>query len=66
MKVVQTIELSDHERIVVQQFLKLIDDISSAVGRVSMDDVFEYFVEEAEINDDDTYSIGALHDITKM
>lgn len=65
MKAIQTIELSDHERIVVQQFLKLIDDISCAVGR-SMDDVFEYFVEEAEINDDDTYSIGTLHDITKM
>ena len=65
MKAIQTIELSDQERIVVQQFLKLIDDISSAVGRVSMDDVFEYFVEEAEINDG-TYSIKALHDITKM
>lgn len=65
MKAVQTIELSDQERIVVQQFLKLIDDISRVTGR-SMDNVFEYFAEEAEINDDDTYSIGALHDITKM
>ena len=66
MKAVQTIELSDQERIVVQQFLKLIDDISCTVGRVSMDDVFDYFVGEADINDDGTYSIGALHDITKM
>ena len=65
MKAVQTIELSDQERIVVQQFLKLIDDISRATGR-SMDNVSEYFFEEAEINDDGTYSIGTLHDITKM
>lgn len=66
MKAIQTIELSDQERIVVQQFLKLIDDISCTVGRVTMHEVFDYFVEEAEINADDTYSIGALHDITKM
>lgn len=66
MKAIQTIELSDQERIVVQQFLKLIDDISCTVGRVTMDDVFDYFLREAEINDDDTYSIGALHDITEM
>ena len=65
MKAIQTIELNTHERIVVQDFLKLVDEISNIANK-SMDDIFEYFCEVADINDDDIYSIDVLHDITKM
>ncbi|SDB15274.1 hypothetical protein [Eubacterium oxidoreducens] len=65
MKVTQTIELTDAERITVQKFLKLSDDISS-MTRISMSDVFEYFVDNADIQDDDTYVISELHQINDM
>lgn len=65
MKTVQTIELNTHERVVIQDFLKIVDEIAEIANK-SMDDIFEYFCEVADINDDNTYSIDMLHDITKM
>ena len=66
MQIVQTIELTDEERITVSKFLKLADTISD-VARCSMDDVFVYFADKAEIiEENNAYSIGAIHQITDI
>ena len=62
MKVVQTIELTDNERLTVSNFLKLADDISDVAG-CSMDEVFVYFADKSKITDTEDYSICALHEI---
>lgn len=62
MQIVQTIELTDEERITVSHFLKLVDTISD-VARCSMDDVFVYFADKAEIIENNAYSVGAIHQI---
>lgn len=61
MEVVRTIELSDDERLTVAKFLKLADHISDYV-RCSMDDVFLYFADSAEMTESG-YNIKALHQI---
>lgn len=66
MTTIQTIELSENERQVVQDFLKLIDDMSDVV-KCSMSDVFEYLVNEAEITDEwGNYEIKSLHNIGEI
>ena len=62
MKITRTVELDDNDRLTVTKFLKLTDKISNVVG-CSMDDVFEYFSEQAEILADGEYSISALHQL---
>lgn len=62
MKITRTIKLDDNDRLTVCRFLKLTDRISD-VARCSMDDVFEYFGNQAEILADGEYSISALHQI---
>ena len=62
MKITRTIELDDTDRVTVQRFLKLTDRISD-IARCSMDDVFLYFSNQAELMDNGEYSISALHQI---
>lgn len=64
MEVVQTITLSDKDRITVSNFLKLTDDISN-IARCSMDDVFLYLADKAEITENG-YTISALHQISDI
>ena len=65
MKITQTIELSDGERLTLSRTLKLIDQISDAVD-VSMANVFDYFVDNSDITEDGHYSVKALHNIEEM
>lgn len=65
MKVTQTIELTDKERLTVQNFLHLTDQISDISGR-SMDDVFNYLAEHSELTDDDGYSFSGLIQIAEI
>ena len=65
MKTVQTIELSDGERLVLSRALKLIDQISGVVDD-SMANVFDYFVDNSDLTDDGHYSVRALHNIEEM
>ena len=62
MKITRTIELDDQDRLTVCRFLKLADNVSD-VARCSMDDVFLYLANQAEIQDNGEYSISALHQI---
>ena len=57
MKVTQTIQLSDDERMAIQKALCLCDEISE-IAHCSMRDVFDYLTAEAEYVDDYKYSIG--------
>lgn len=61
MEVVRTIELNDDERLTVAKFLKLTDQISD-YAKCSMDDVFLYLADSAEITESG-YNIKALHQI---
>lgn len=65
MKVTQTIELTDKERLTVQNFLHLTDQISDISGR-SMDDVFNYLALHSELTDDDGYSFSGLIQIAEI
>lgn len=65
MKVVQTIELSDDERLVLSKALRLIDQISDVVDN-SMVDAFDYFVDNSDITEDGYYLVKALHNIKEM
>ena len=62
MKITRTIELDENDRQLVAKFLKMTDRISDVVG-CSMEDVYDYFVEQAELMADGEYSITALHQI---
>jgi len=62
MKITRTIELDDNDRLTVCRFLKLVDKISD-VSRCSMDDVFLYLADQAELLADGEYSITSLHQI---
>lgn len=64
MKITQTVELNDNERIAIQRTLKIIDKISDATNK-SMSDIFEYFADKAELSKDE-WLIGGYHDITEM
>ena len=57
MKVTQTIQLSDDERLAIQKVLGLCDEISD-IAHCSMRDVFDYLTAEADIIEDYKYSIG--------
>ena len=63
MKAVQTIELSDDERLVLSKALRLIDQISD-VTNISMCEVFDYFLDSE--TEDGYYSVKALHNIEEM
>lgn len=65
MKAVQTIELNDGERLVLSKALNLIDKISD-VTDISMDRVFDYFVEISDLTEDGNYTVKALHSIEEM
>lgn len=56
MKVTQTIQLNDDERLAIQKVLGLLDEISN-IAHSSMADVFDYLVDTAEIVGDFEYSI---------
>ena len=61
MNITRTIELTDEERVTISKFLRITDDIATVVG-CSMDDVFSYFVDTANLMGD-KYSIDNLHQI---
>lgn len=65
MKVTQTIELNDEERLTVQRFLYLTDQISDISGR-TMDDVFNYFASKSELIDGNRYSFSGLVQIAEI
>lgn len=62
MTTVQTIQLDDSERLALQKALGIIDRVSD-ITKVSMDSVFDYFCENADIGKDYEYHIKALHNI---
>ena len=57
MKVTQTIELDDKERLAIQKVLGLCDEISEISG-VTMGNAFDYLISISEIIDEYKYSIG--------
>ena len=63
MKAIQTIELSDDERVILQKALYLIDQISD-VTNIGMCEIFDYFLDSE--TDDGHYSVKALHNIKEM
>ena len=65
MKITRTVELDDNDRRIVAKFLKLADRISDVAG-CSMEDVFLYFGNQAEILADGEYSITSLHQISDI
>lgn len=66
MKTTKTFELTSEERLTVARFLKLVDEISDATGNRSMEDVFNYFSDTAELDDNGNYSIGSLHKLDEV
>ena len=68
MLTTQTIELNDKERLTLQNALGIIDDIAT-IANTSVDNVFEYLFEVAEIAETKgkhEYFIKALHNIYEM
>lgn len=65
MITVQTIQLDDNERLALQKALGIIDKISG-IANVSMESVFDYFLDVAEIKDVYEYYIESLHNIEDM
>lgn len=65
MKVTQTIELSDDERITLEKALSLIDKIADVVDD-TMENVFEYFVVNSDPTEGKGYYVKPLHDITEI
>lgn len=65
MKVTQTIELSDSERITLEKALSLIDQIADVVDD-SMESVFEYFVVNSDPTEGKGYKVKALHSIKEI
>ena len=62
MKVTQTIELEDNERLAIQKVLGICDEISD-IAHCSMVDVFDYLSEVAGVIGKNKYSIGSILDI---
>ena len=56
MKVTQTIQLNDDERLAIQKVLGLCDEISD-IAHCSMSNVLDYLIDTAEIVGDFEYSI---------
>lgn len=65
MTTIRTIELSENERQVIQDFLKLTDEMSEVV-KCSMNDIFDYLANEAEIDERGNYKIKSLHNISEI
>ena len=68
MTTVQTIQLDDNERLALQKALGIIDKIAN-IAKVSMDNVFDYLCEAAEIAEskgEHKYFIKAIHNIDEM
>ena len=59
MKVTQTIELEDNERLAIQKTLGICDEISD-IAHCSMEDVFDYLSEVAGVIGEYKYSIGSI------
>lgn len=60
MKVTQTIELTDDERLTVQNFMSIVDEIQRHVTNRSMCDVFSYLADECDIVGDNQYVFNGL------
>lgn len=65
MKVTQTIELNDKERLAIQEVLGICDEISD-IAHCSMVGVFEYLSDIAGVIGEYKYSIGDTLNIAKM
>ena len=65
MKVTQTIQLDDRERLAIQKVLGLCDEISD-IARCPMDNVFRYFMDVSELGDEYEYSIGDTLNIAEI
>lgn len=65
MKVTQTIQLEDSERLAIQKVLALCDEVSD-IAHCSMADVFDYLEGESEIIGEYEYSIGGLLNIADI
>ncbi len=65
MKVTQTIQLEDKERMAIQKALGLCDEISD-IARCSMNDVFRYLMDVSEVGDEYEYSIGDTLNIAEI
>lgn len=65
MKVTQTIELSDSERITLEKALSLIDQMADVVDD-TMESVFEYFVVNSDPTEGKGYCVKPVHDIAEM
>ena len=65
MKVTQTIQLEDNERLAIQKVLGLCDEISE-IAHCSMREVFEYLTDMAEIVDEYKYSIDDTIQIAEI
>lgn len=65
MTTTQTIELNDKERLTLQNALGIMYDIA-AIANTSVDNVFEYLCEVAEVKGNREYSLKALHNIYEM
>ena len=64
MRTTHTIELSTSEILTLQKALSIIGDIA-ATANTSVDNVFEYLYEVAEIKGSE-YSLKPVHDINKI
>ena len=62
MRITKTVELNERERQVVSEFLALADSISDLAG-CSMNNVFMYFCDVADIVDKCKYNVGSLHQL---
>ena len=65
MKVTQTIQLQDDERLAIEKVLGICDEIAD-IAHCSAKDVFDYLAEEAEIVADYTYCINNMLQISEI
>lgn len=65
MKVTQTIELEDNERLAIQKALGICDEISD-IAHCTMTEVFEYLAGVAGIIDEYKYSLGSTLNIAEI
>lgn len=65
MKVTQTIELEDKERLAIQKVLGICDEISD-IAHCSMVDVFEYLSDVAGVTGEYSYSLGSTLNIAEI
>jgi len=65
MKITQTLELSEKERKVIEDFIYLMDNITKIIPGKSIVDLAEYFCANAGYYDG-VWEIDALHQINEM